>query len=157
MHSRPAFLLLAALFGTTAFAGVTMAAGQNDGLRAECDRLAADPEDMSRPQSLAGVQLADIDTDAAIGACKAALSAALRIRGVANVAIGCLATDGDDGVSGVAGGIVDGQTIASDSIVAARHALDSNDSGTFLRQAGADFAPGMTGTNVNDLTIIVVR
>ncbi|HEX5164860.1 MAG TPA: DUF4147 domain-containing protein [Thermomicrobiales bacterium] len=84
---------------------------------------------------------------------EAALAAAIRLAGVETAAIGFLATDGDDGISGAAGGIVDGGTVTHDVRDAARHALDSNDSYTFLNARGAVLAGGETGTNVNDLVI----
>jgi hydroxypyruvate reductase len=85
-----------------------------------------------------------------------ALAAALRIAGLSNVTVGCLATDGDDGVTGVAGGIVDGATIQPDDRNLACHALDANDSFTFLESAGATWGQGSTGTNVNDLFIALI-
>jgi glycerate-2-kinase len=85
-----------------------------------------------------------------------ALAAALRIEGLPYVAIGCLATDGDDGVTGAAGGIVDGATIQPDNRNAARRALDANDSFTFLNGAGAAWGQGPSGTNVNDLFIALI-
>ena len=83
---------------------------------------------------------------------EAALAAALGIEGLPNVTVGCLATDGDDGVTGVAGGIVDGATIQADNRNAARRALEANDSFTFLNSVGATWGQGPTGTNVNTLT-----
>jgi glycerate-2-kinase len=85
-----------------------------------------------------------------------ALAAALRIEGLPYVTIGCLATDGDDGVTGAAGGIVDGATIQPDNRNAARRALDANDSFTFLNGAGAAWGQGPSGTNVNDLFIALI-
>lgn len=87
---------------------------------------------------------------------ESALAAALRIEGTADVAAGFLATDGDDAATGVAGGIVTGATIGSANRVAARQALDKNDSFTFLWRAGATWGNGPTGTNVNDLIICLL-
>lgn len=87
---------------------------------------------------------------------EAALAAALRIEGLPNVTIGCLATDGDDGLTGVAGGIVDGATIQPDNRTAARRALAANDSFTLLDGVGAAWGGGPTDTNVNDLFIALV-
>jgi glycerate 2-kinase len=84
---------------------------------------------------------------------EAALAAAIRLAGVSGVAVGCLATDGDDGATGAAGGIVDGTTVSDDRLRDARRALAENDSFTFLRERGADLVTGPTGTNVNDLVI----
>ncbi|HMM42352.1 MAG TPA: DUF4147 domain-containing protein, partial [Thermomicrobiales bacterium] len=86
--------------------------------------------------------------------CEAAVAAAVRIAGVDGCAIGCLATDGDDGTSGAAGGVVDGGTL--DDRRAAESALDDNDAYTWLANRGAALETGPTGTNVNDLFIGVV-
>lgn len=86
--------------------------------------------------------------------CEAAVAAAIRVAGVEGCAIGCLATDGDDGTSGAAGGIVDGGTL--DDRRAAESALDDNDAYTWLASRGAALETGPTGTNVNDLLIGVV-
>src|SRR5690606_12515094 len=87
---------------------------------------------------------------------EAALAAALHLGGVNDVTIGFLASDGDDGVSGVAGAIVSGQSISDDRVQAARQALANNDSYTFLHDIAATWDTGTTGTNVNDLVIAVV-
>ena len=85
-----------------------------------------------------------------------ALAAALRLQGVDDVAMGCLATDGDDAETNVAGGIVTGATITNENVQEARHALDRNDTFTFLNSVGAAWGTGPTGTNVNDLVIGIV-
>lgn len=87
---------------------------------------------------------------------ESALAAGLRIEGITGVAAGFLATDGDDASTGVAGGIVTGATIASANRVAARRALDGNDSFTFLSRERASWGRGPTGTNVNDLIICLL-
>ncbi|CAN5530322.1 glycerate kinase [soil metagenome] len=85
-----------------------------------------------------------------------ALAAAIRLQGVDNIAMGFLATDGDDAETNVAGGIVTGATITSDNIQAAHDALDRNDTFTFLDGVGSAWGNGPTGTNVNDLVIGIV-
>ncbi len=85
-----------------------------------------------------------------------ALAAALRLQGVDDVAMGFLATDGDDAETNVAGGIVSGSTITAGNLLQARRALDENDTFTFLRSVGAAWGLGPTGTNVNDLVIGIV-
>jgi glycerate-2-kinase len=84
---------------------------------------------------------------------EAALAAAIRLGGIEGVAVGFLATDGDDGTSGAAGGIVDGAIVTEEVAAVAAQALESNDSYTFLEQRGAVLVTGPTGTNVNDLVI----
>ncbi len=86
--------------------------------------------------------------------CEAAVAAALRIAGLSGCAIGCLATDGDDGISGAAGGIVDGETV--DDPRSAEQSVADNDTFTWLHRRGAALVTGPSGTNVNDLLLGVV-
>ena len=87
---------------------------------------------------------------------EAALSAALRLSGIENVAVGFLASDGDDAETGAAGGIVDGDTVKDLDRQQALMALANNDSYTYLKRKGAAWGTGPTGTNVNDLVIGIV-
>jgi glycerate 2-kinase len=87
---------------------------------------------------------------------EAALAAALRLSGTPAVALGFLATDGDDGVTGAAGAIVDGDTVRPQDVLAGRAALDANDTFTFLSERVATWVTGPSGTNVNDLVIGLV-
>ncbi|MGH9174886.1 MAG: MOFRL family protein, partial [Vicinamibacterales bacterium] len=84
---------------------------------------------------------------------EAALAAAIRLSSVPNVALGFLATDGDDGVTSAAGCIVDGETVPAENVRDACVALVDNDSFGFLREREAALQTGPTGTNVNDLII----
>jgi glycerate-2-kinase len=78
---------------------------------------------------------------------EAALAAAIRLSGTSGVTIGFLATDGDDASTGVAGAIVDGESIVGSEMIArARAALARNDSATFLRDRSATWETGLTGT-----------
>ncbi|MCO5177923.1 MAG: DUF4147 domain-containing protein [Thermomicrobiales bacterium] len=86
--------------------------------------------------------------------CEAAVAAALRIARLPGCAIGCLATDGDDGVSGAAGGVVDGTTV--DDPRSAEQTIAASDTFTWLNKRGAALVTGPTGTNVNDLMIGVI-
>jgi hydroxypyruvate reductase len=88
---------------------------------------------------------------------EAALVAAIELRGTAGVTVGFLATDGDDGVTGAAGAVVDGATIPPEQVARARRALANNASYDFLSASGATYAPGPTGTNVNDLVIAIIE
>jgi glycerate 2-kinase len=63
-------------------------------------------------------------------------------------------TDGSDGSTDAAGGIVDSNTV--DDEEAARRALAANDSYPFLDARDAVLRSGPTGTNVNDLRVVVV-
>jgi hydroxypyruvate reductase len=63
-------------------------------------------------------------------------------------------TDGIDGNSDVAGGLVDHETAAT--IDTATSALDTHETTRALREADAAVETGPTGTNVNDLRIHLV-
>ncbi|WP_327051556.1 glycerate kinase type-2 family protein [Halomicrococcus gelatinilyticus] len=82
-----------------------------------------------------------------------ALSAALDLD--ADVAVASVDTDGRDGSTDAAGGLVDASTVSDDA--AARDALADNDAYSFLDAAGALVRTGRTGTNVNDLRVFVVE
>ena len=62
-------------------------------------------------------------------------------------------TDGIDGVSDAAGAIVDSDTVR---VAAGHRALAANDATPLLADAGARIQTGSTGTNVNDLRVVVV-
>lgn len=85
------------------------------------------------------------------------LAAALGIQGLSGVVICGLGTDGRDGPTDAAGGVVDGETVAR--IQAAgldpQKALAENDSHTALRAAGDLLTTGPTGTNVADLYFVM--
>ena len=86
-----------------------------------------------------------------------ALAAAIALEGAPRAAAMALATDGTDGPTNAAGGLVDGGTVArarAAGIDAAR-ALNDNDSHAFLSAAGDLIATGPTHTNVNDLYVAV--
>ena len=65
---------------------------------------------------------------------------------------------GSDGPTDAAGAVVTGETIsaAAASGLDPWAALEKNDSYPFLRAAGALMHTGPTGTNVNDLLVILV-
>lgn len=88
---------------------------------------------------------------------EAALAAAIELQGSSGITVGFLATDGDDGVTNAAGGIVDGATISPEDVNRARRALENNDSHGYLSGIGAVWSPGATGTNVNDLVIAIIE
>ena len=73
----------------------------------------------------------------------------------ADAAFACVDTDGIDGASDCAGALVDAQTLTAPA--AARAALRANDAGGFLSGRNALLRTGPTGTNVNDLRILVVE
>lgn len=88
-----------------------------------------------------------------------ALSAALGIEGLCNALVASAGSDGTDGPTDAAGGIVDGFTAAEmrRRDVSPARALENNDSYHALRAADALFFTGPTGTNVNDLSLVLLR
>ena len=86
-----------------------------------------------------------------------ALAAALALRGHERAGVITLATDGSDGPTNAAGGIVDGKSVdrARAAGIDAGQALANNDSHSFLEAAGDLIVTGPTHTNVNDLYIAV--
>ncbi len=88
-----------------------------------------------------------------------AVAAALELekRAMVDWTVASLATDGQDGITDVAGGIVDAGTCtrAREAGIDPEAALANNDTLRVLEAAGATVAPGPTGTNVNDLYFAV--
>ena len=68
--------------------------------------------------------------------------------------LGAVDTDGGDGSTDAAGALIDGTTV--DDLDAARRALADNDSYTYLDSKSALLRTGATGTNVNDLRVLVI-
>lgn len=63
-------------------------------------------------------------------------------------------TDGIDGATDAAGALVDGRTVSDRR--AAQRALADNDAFTYLNDRDALVLTGPTGTNVNDLRVVLV-
>jgi hydroxypyruvate reductase len=72
-----------------------------------------------------------------------------------SITIASVDTDGIDGATDAAGALVDGTTV--DDSAAAGAALDDNDAYPYLDARDALITTGQTGTNVNDLRVIVVE
>lgn len=88
-----------------------------------------------------------------------ALAAAAEIAGLPTVRIAGFGTDGTDGPTDAAGAVVDGGTIARATqrgLDAARF-LRRNDAYSFFTRAGGHIVTGPTGTNVNDLYLMIVE
>ena len=87
-----------------------------------------------------------------------ALAASFRLAGCRGTALASLSTDGIDGPTDAAGAIVDGKTIcrALKKGLVADKFLAENDSYHFFSEIDDLIMTGPTGTNVNDLSIIVV-
>ena len=87
-----------------------------------------------------------------------ALSAATRIDGLDGVVIVSATTDGVDGPTDAAGAIVDGGTMARVRKYGLNplEYLSNNDSYSFFSKLGDLIVTGPTGTNVNDLSIVIL-
>jgi hydroxypyruvate reductase len=87
-----------------------------------------------------------------------ALAAALALDGWPGVLVMALATDGTDGPTDAAGAIVTGETVARAQALGLdpRAALEANDSHSFFDALGDLIRTGPTGTNVNDLLLLLV-
>ncbi len=86
---------------------------------------------------------------------EAALSAAKEMDGMENVLFFSLGSDGTDGPTDAAGGIVDGAT--AQKIENICEYLKNNDSYHALLKADALIMTGPTGTNVNDLMCLLIK
>lgn len=80
-----------------------------------------------------------------------ALALAREIRGRSGIAVVVGGTDGSDGPTQAAGGVIDGATWQPEGA----EALSRADSGRFLRENDALFVTGPTGTNVMDLVVAI--
>jgi len=87
-----------------------------------------------------------------------ALAAALALEGLDGFTLMALATDGTDGPTDAGGAIVDGTTVAQARALGLEpeQALRNNDAYPLLAAVDALLLTGPTGTNVNDLLVILV-
>ncbi len=85
-----------------------------------------------------------------------ALSAVEELRGLDNVMLIALGTDGDDGPTDAAGAVVTGESAsrAEELGLDAEASLSRNDAYPFFEALGDLLKPGPTGTNVNDLVFL---
>ena len=88
-----------------------------------------------------------------------ALAAADGIAGLDNVAVFSVGSDGTDGPTDAAGGYVDGGTAAALARAeqSAAAALAENDAYPALNAVGGLIITGPTGTNVNDVAVLLIR
>ena len=87
------------------------------------------------------------------------LAAAEGIAGIENLLILSVGSDGTDGPTDAAGGIVDGATACRlrEKGLKLRDILDNNDAYNGLVAVGGLIKTGPTGTNVNDVTVILCK
>ncbi|MCK5342794.1 MAG: DUF4147 domain-containing protein, partial [Candidatus Heimdallarchaeota archaeon] len=85
-----------------------------------------------------------------------ALAAAIELKQIADCAIVTFATDGEDGPTDAAGGIVNGDTLVKGEKIGlcATEFLKNNDSYSYLKALDSLITTGSTGTNVNDLVFL---
>ena len=88
-----------------------------------------------------------------------ALSAALALSGEPGILLASFATDGKEGNTEAAGGFASGETAQAGTRAGLdpRACLAANDSYRFLEAAGDLIVTGPTGTNVNDVTCVLVQ
>ncbi|MEM2757519.1 MAG: glycerate kinase, partial [Sulfolobales archaeon] len=88
-----------------------------------------------------------------------ALSVAISIAGLDEVVFASIGSDGIDGVSIAAGGIVDGETVSEGKKIGLNpyDVLSNNDSYNYLSRLRSSVLTGPTGTNVNDLAVALIK
>lgn len=88
-----------------------------------------------------------------------ALAAAEKIDGITGVAVFSVGSDGTDGPTDAAGGYVDGETAKKlrEKGVVISDVLENNDAYHALLQTDGLIVTGPTGTNVNDLSVLLIR
>lgn len=88
-----------------------------------------------------------------------ALSAAEGIDGLENVVIFSVGSDGTDGPTDAAGGIVDGESRKKllQNSVSIHQVLTENNAYYALKEIDGLIVTGPTGTNVNDVSVVLIR
>lgn len=88
-----------------------------------------------------------------------ALAAAPSIAGMEGVAVFSLGSDGTDGPTDAAGGYADGETYAQlkEKGIEIYQVLQDNDAYHALEACGGLIKTGATGTNVNDVSVLLLR
>ena len=85
------------------------------------------------------------------------MSAALNLKGTEECVIASFSTDGVDGPTDAAGAIIDGSTLkrARQLGLDPEKYIANNDSYSFFSKLGDLIYTGVTGTNVNDVSVII--
>ena len=158
MAQRARALGLRPMILTTALCGEAREIGKLFGNLANEMHVSGNPV---RPPAclLAGGELTVTVTGKGMGgrAQEFALAAAPSIEGVSRVFVAGFGTDGTDGPTGAAGAVADGRTLsrAREKGVSHEAALLANDSYRFFHRAGGHVITGPTGTNVNDVYLVL--
>lgn len=88
-----------------------------------------------------------------------ALAAAIALDGISNISVLSFGSDGTDGPTDAAGGYVTGESVSliRKKGADAKRLLENHDSYTALSLCDGLVITGPTGTNVNDLTIVLIH
>jgi glycerate 2-kinase len=88
-----------------------------------------------------------------------ALALAVNLRDVEGFVAASMGTDGIDGPTDAAGAVVTDGTLrsAAEKDLNPEEYLENNDSHTFFKRVGGLIYTGPTGTNVGDITILLVQ
>lgn len=88
-----------------------------------------------------------------------ALAGAKAIDGIENALIFSLGSDGTDGPTDAAGGICDGRTakVLRDKGISIDDVMKNNDAYNALKECDGLIFTGPTGTNVNDLSVLLIK
>lgn len=88
-----------------------------------------------------------------------ALAAAVGLDGLEDTAVFSVGSDGSDGPTDAAGGYVDGHTVSvlSKAGVSVFDELENNNAYFALEKCGGLIKTGATGTNVNDLSVLLIK
>ena len=116
--------------------------------------------DQSMAFILGGETVVNITGNGKGGRCQElALSAARGIDGLEDVCIFAMGSDGTDGPTDAAGGIVDGNTakVLKDKNINIDDYLKNNDAYHALKECDGLIMTGATGTNVNDVIVLLIK
>jgi glycerate 2-kinase len=88
-----------------------------------------------------------------------ALSAALPLSGCTDTAVFSVGSDGTDGPTDAAGGYADSETkkLLSENGISVFQVLKENDAYNALKKTGGLIITGPTGTNVNDVAVLLIK
>ncbi|MCQ2397801.1 MAG: glycerate kinase [Sphaerochaetaceae bacterium] len=88
-----------------------------------------------------------------------ALSAAIGLNGLKNCAVFSVGSDGTDGPTDAAGGYIDSNTFENlkEKGIDISAVLKDNDAYNALKQSNGLIITGPTGTNVNDLSVLLIK
>ena len=88
-----------------------------------------------------------------------ALAAADKIAGLTDTAVFSIGSDGTDGPTDAAGGYCDGETknTLEKAGVSIFQSLQENDAYHALEKVGGLIITGATGTNVNDVAVLLIK